>query len=155
MNFISVPLCVCGNNISIILRTEILWLYQVSACWSALSHKLIVVLSGRQMRILHQQEIIAQRACITYPVILIFTMESFCLLCLWRVGWQHGTPLLKAQQSGLPLSNAQQLTPLHPRKPEQTCHPVTWAENCQRWKRWAENPFAHTGRKKTRNVRIR
>lgn len=132
MIFISMPLCVCDNNISIISRTEILWLYQVSGCWSAPSHKLIAILSGRQMRILHQQEIIAQKACITYPVILIFMMEHFFLFCLWRAGWQHGTPLLQAQQFWLLLSNAQQLTPLHPRKPEQTCHPVTGAQNRQR-----------------------
>jgi len=31
------------------------------------------------------------------------------------------------------VSNAQQLMPFHPRKPEQTCHPVTSAENYQRY----------------------
>lgn len=32
----------------------------------------------------------------------------------------------------LGLLHTQQLMPLHPRKPEQTCHPVTSDENCKR-----------------------
>lgn len=32
----------------------------------------------------------------------------------------------------LGLLHTQQLMPLHPKKPEQTCHPVTSDENCKR-----------------------